>query len=50
MDLVRVPEDEPGGQDVLQGVAALPSVDLTVFRQVLQYNNRYSCYYILRII
>ena len=35
MDLVSVPEDEPGGQDVLEGVAAQALVHLAVLAQVL---------------
>ena len=35
--LVRVPEYEPRGQDVLQGVAAQGLVHLAVLREVLKY-------------
>ena len=35
VDLLSVPEDEPGGQDVLEGVAAQALVHLAVLAEVL---------------
>ena len=36
VDLVSVAEDEPGGQDVLESVAAQTLIHLAVFAQVLK--------------
>ena len=36
VDLVGVAEDEPGGQDVLEGVAAQTLIHLAVLAQVLK--------------
>ena len=41
VDLVSVAEDEPGGQDVLEGVAAQALVHLAVLAQVLKDTHQY---------
>ena len=42
VDLIGVPEDEPGGQDVLECVAAQTLVDLAVLAEVLRHTSTVS--------
>ena len=39
MELLSVAEDEPGGQDVLQGVAAQSLIHLAVLAEVLRHTS-----------